>query len=260
MFSRLHGVVSKLVFSRARKKAKPYRDNEEARRLWVKARLGEVPAGLSLLDIGAGECQYKPFCAHLNYVSQDVNQYDGRGDGIGLQTRAWDFSKIDIICDIYDIPTTTKYDVILCTEVLEHIPDAPRAIELFSKLLKPGGQLILTAPFACLTHFAPYFFSSGYSEYFYRNMLAKHGFSLERLEKNGSYFRQVHLEIVRLASVAESYTKAPVAMADKAALFAAAEAVRRMIDLEERNLAEGQEAPSAELSSYGLHVVARLNP
>jgi SAM-dependent methyltransferase len=257
MLDRLSQLLSKLAFSRARQAAKPFRQNEETRREWVKNRLAEVPAGHTILDVGAGECQYKPFCAHLNYTAQDVNQYDGKGDGVGLQTKAWDFSRIDLVCDIYEIPTTTLYDAVLCTEVLEHIVDAPRALELFGKLVKPDGVLILTAPFACLTHFAPHFYSSGYSEYFYKTLLERHGFALERLEKNGSYFRQVHYEVVRLAGMADQYTGEAVALADRKALYDAAEAIRRLIEQEERGLAEGQEPPSASLSSYGLHVVAR---
>lgn len=257
MLDRLTIALSKIVFAGQRKAAKPFRQNEEARRDWVKARLAEVPAGHRLLDVGAGECQYKPFCAHLKYIAQDVNQYDGQGDGIGLQTRQWDFSQIDLVCDIYDIPTETTYDALLCTEVLEHIVDAPRALELFGKLVRPGGVLILTAPFACLTHFAPHFYSSGYSEYFYRTLLDRFGFDIERLEKNGSYFRQVHYEVVRLAGLAEQYTGGPVPLEKKDALFKAAEAIRDLIEAEERDLKPGEEAPSAALSSYGLHVVAR---
>lgn len=257
MLDKLALALSKLAFSKARKEAKPFRQNEETRRAWVAARLAEVPAGWRLLDVGAGECQYKQFCTHLDYVAQDVNQYDGKGDGVGLQTKAWDVSQIDLVCDIYDIPTTILYDALLCTEVLEHIVDAPRALELFGRLVKPGGLLILTAPFACLTHFAPHFYSSGYSEYFYRTLLDKHGFDIERLEKNGSYFRQVHYEVVRLAGIADQYAGRTIDPADRETLYQAAAAIRRLIELEEQALPAGGEPPSATLSCYGLHVVAR---
>ena len=46
----------------------------------------------------------RDFCSHLDYLSQDFAQYDGSGDGSGLQTGSWDQSKIDIVSDIIDIP------------------------------------------------------------------------------------------------------------------------------------------------------------
>src|SRR5262249_45792477 len=42
-----------------------------------------------------------------------------------------------------------KYDFIICSEVLEHVPDpVERAFDTLSKLLKPNGALILTVPYA----------------------------------------------------------------------------------------------------------------
>lgn len=39
-----------------------------------------------------------------------------------------------------------SFDLILCTEVIEHIPDSQRALAEMRKLLKPGGVLILSTP------------------------------------------------------------------------------------------------------------------
>ena len=76
--------------------------NENNRNKWLKETIGAIPAELRILDAGAGELRNKPLCAHLNYISQDVCQYEGNGDNQGLQTGAWDTSKIDLICDIMD--------------------------------------------------------------------------------------------------------------------------------------------------------------
>jgi SAM-dependent methyltransferase len=50
---------------------------------------------------------------------------------------------------------TRDADVVLCTEVLEHVPE-PRALlnEAF-RALRPGGRLLLTVPFAARWHFVP---------------------------------------------------------------------------------------------------------
>src|ERR1700733_6412278 len=91
--------------------------NESTRIAWLEKVLAEVPAGRRILDAGAGECQFKKFCGHLDYVAQDVNLYTGQG-AVGLQTGTWDKSKIDIVCDIVAIPEPDgAFDAILCTEV-----------------------------------------------------------------------------------------------------------------------------------------------
>ena len=127
------------------------------RQLWVKNTLAKVSKGSRILDAGAGECQYKKYCTHLNYVSQDFNEYKGDGNGAGMQTGIWDTTSIDIVSDIISIPEPDQsFDAIFCTEVFEHIPDPILAIKEFHRLLKPGGKLIITAPFNSLTHFAPY--------------------------------------------------------------------------------------------------------
>jgi SAM-dependent methyltransferase len=52
-------------------------------------------------------------------------------------------------CVIADAPlTVASYEVITCTSVLEHIPEAKQAVEKMWRLLKPGGRLLLTVPCA----------------------------------------------------------------------------------------------------------------
>ena len=68
--------------------------------------------------------QYRALCSHLDYVSHDFAQYDGKGDGVGGQTGRWDYGKLDIISDVTSIPEpNNSFDAIMCTEVFEHIPE-----------------------------------------------------------------------------------------------------------------------------------------
>lgn len=180
--------------------------NDNNRVAWLSAKLNEIPSGLRILDAGAGEMRFKPFCAHLNYVSQDFGQYEGKGDGKGLQTGAWDTKHIDLICDITAIPEPDNaFDAIFCTEVLEHVPDPTEALDEFARLLKPGGKLILTAPFASLVHFAPYHFCTGFSRYWYEHHLAKRGFKIKELTPNGDWFSFCQQDLMSLGSFARKY-------------------------------------------------------
>lgn len=182
------------------------RDNEAARNVWIKQTLDKLPSGHKILDAGAGEQKYKTLCTHLEYVSQDFCQYTAQGDGTALQRKEWLTHNIDIVSDIVSIPVEdASFDVILCTEVFEHIVSPELALREFNRILKPGGILILTAPFASLTHFAPYHFYSGFNRYFYKTMLPSTGFSIDQLDARGDYFDYLAQEIRRLPNVWKKY-------------------------------------------------------
>lgn len=182
--------------------------NGSLRDTWVISNLKEIPKGKSLLDAGAGECRYKKYCSHVKYTSQDFCKYDGSGDGVGLQTKSWNTNKIDIASDIIDMPVkNSSFDYILCTEVLEHIPYPDRAIAEFSRILKPGGRLILTAPFASQTHFAPFHFCTGFNSYWYKEVLKKEGFKILEIKTSGNYFDYVCQEMMRTPLMFKKYSK-----------------------------------------------------
>lgn len=181
--------------------------NEENRQAWLKKTLSTLSQGMRILDAGAGELRNRPLCGHLSYVSQDFCQYDG-GTAVaaGLQTGQWDTSRITLVCDISAIPEPdASFDAILCTEVLEHVPDPAKVLDEFARLLKPGGRVILTAPFASLVHMAPYHYCSGFSRYWYEHHLAQRGFQIVELTPNGDWFAYCHQELMRLGSMARRY-------------------------------------------------------
>ncbi len=185
-----------------------YRDiNDENRQRWLKKTLASLAAGARILDAGAGELRNRPLCTHLAYVSQDFCQYDGGASmPAGLQTGQWNTSGIDLVCDIAAIPEAdASFDAILCTEVLEHVPDPTKALDEFARLLKPGGKLIITAPFASMVHMAPYHYCSGFSRYWYEHHLKQRGFQIEELSPNGDWFAYCRQEIMRLGGMARRY-------------------------------------------------------
>ena len=180
--------------------------NEDKRNAWLRQSLGSLPAGLRILDAGAGELRNKILCEHLHYVSQDVCQYEGSGDRKGLHTGTWDTSRIDIVCDITSIPEPdASFDAILCSEVFEHLTDPLQALDEFRRLLKPGGKIILTAPFSSLVHFAPYHFATGFSRYWYEHHLPLRGLEIVELQANGDWFSFARQELLRLPSMARRY-------------------------------------------------------
>lgn len=48
-------------------------------------------------------------------------------------------------CGIYDLPNR-KFDVLICTEVLEHLERPADAVRILSRMLTPDAHLVLTVP------------------------------------------------------------------------------------------------------------------
>ena len=191
-------------------------NNATKRDQWIMRTLARLPAGTRLLDAGAGTQRYRSFCSHLHYVSQDFCEYKGKGDGIGMQTGSWDTTKIDIVSDIVAIPEENgSFGAVLCTEVLEHIPDPIKALKEFRRLLRPVGELIITAPFCSITHMAPYHYYTGFNRYFYEHHLREAGFQIAEIVTNGYYSEYIGQELRRLLTMYDSvptYIKITIAI------------------------------------------------
>lgn len=222
--------------------------NESQRVAWIEQVLGELPSGLRILDAGAGERQFQRLCTHLKYVSQDFAQYDGGGDGRGLHPGKFDCRGLDIVSDIAEIPEPDRsFDAVMCTEVFEHLPEPLAALKEFARLVRPGGHLIITAPFCSLTHYSPYHFYTGFSRYFYEKHLPAYGFDIVELRANGNYFEYMGQELRRLPSIAWRYSQDAPSRAERWALRWVLKALERF---------SRADKGSSELLHFGCHVHA----
>ncbi len=119
-----------------------------------------------------------------------------------MQSHGWDTTRRDLVSDFTAIPApNASFVAILCSEVLEHVPEATQALDNFARLLKPGGVMILTAPFASAVHMSPYHYCSGFSKYWYEYHLAQRGFCIETLTANGDWYALLLQEITRLGGL-----------------------------------------------------------
>jgi 2-polyprenyl-3-methyl-5-hydroxy-6-metoxy-1,4-benzoquinol methylase len=222
--------------------------NEETRVNWLEKTLRELPAGSKILDAGAGEQRFRKYCSHLEYVAQDFGKYDGVGDSKGLQTGKWDQTGLDIVSDIAAIPAPDKsFDVILCVEVLEHLPEPTLALREFSRLLRNGGELILTTPFCSLTHFAPFHFHSGFNRYFFETHFAKFHLEITEMTENGNFFEFLAQELRRAETIAQQFAGTGFNPLEKAA---------RRILLSHLNRMSKKDRGSRELLHFGWMIRA----
>jgi SAM-dependent methyltransferase len=154
--------------------------NQRQRDQWVAMQAAAVPAGSRVLDVGAGKGRYRSLFAHCDYKAQDFAQEPST---IGQYTA------LDYESDITAIPVADgSFDVILCTEVLEHVPEPIQAVQEMARILKPGGKLLLTAPLGAFLHQEPYHFYGGYTPHWYRRFLPLARFEVISIERNRGFF------------------------------------------------------------------------
>ena len=130
---------------------------------------------MSLLDVGAGDCPYKGIFTHVTYKSTDFGK------------TGHEYKEIDYFCPADNIPVSNKsFDAILCTEVLEHIPDPKSVLIEFNRVLKDNGHLFITTPFIYPIHEEPYDFFR-YTPYAFKKLLKETGFEVVFLTSRGGW-------------------------------------------------------------------------
>jgi ubiquinone/menaquinone biosynthesis C-methylase UbiE len=188
---KLRAVVNKWVYEQF--------NNESDRNSWVNLQLSSLSPGGKILDAGAGAQQYRKWCDHLDYVSQDFDAYSvDKKSSMTTSGTPYSYGSTDIVSDILNIPVPGEsFDYVLCTEVLEHVPKPVETIQELARVLKPGGKLILTFPSNCLRHFDPYFFTSGLSDNWVNTVLPEFGLTVQELTPVGDYFSWMKVEVFR---------------------------------------------------------------
>ena len=112
-------------------------------------------ADKSILEVGAGRKPNDKYFKNASYVCTD----------------AVDCGGIRQLADINLLPYKDGcFDLVICNNVLEHIPTPDKALGEVFRCLKPGGRLFLVVPFLFPLHDIPYDYFR-YTEYSLMNLL-----------------------------------------------------------------------------------------
>ncbi len=134
-------------------------------------------AGAIVVDVGCGESPYRAMVSQFaRYIGLDR---PGRPDS-GRHP--------DVLGDACAIPLgASTVDAVLCTEVIEHVTDPGTLVSEAFRILKPGGALVLSAPFTWHVHDEPHDYWR-FTEYGLRLLCERAGFRVEVVRATNHYF------------------------------------------------------------------------
>lgn len=128
------------------------------------------------------------------------------------------------IGDVSSLPfADASFEGIVCSSVIEYLPSPNAAIAEFSRALKPGGRLIISAPFSLsplrlalrAVHALvgrPFWLEhsrNAYSHVRFRNILQHHGMSVSRVRRSSSLMVASSLKMPRTENGPASSPAAP---------------------------------------------------
>lgn len=121
-----------------------------------------------ILDVGCGRKPYKTLFQYTEYIGIDIeNPGHSHKD-----------EHIDIYYDGETFPLSdNEFDSIICNQVLEHVFKPDQFLKEVHRVLKDGGNLLLTVPFVWDEHEQPNDYAR-YSSFGLKFLLEKNGFSI----------------------------------------------------------------------------------
>ncbi len=134
-----------------------------------------------LIDVGCGRKPYRALFHTKSYLGMDIENPGHSHEG----------EDIDVYYDGKTFPfSDNHFDSALCNQVLEHVFNPDEFLAEISRVLKPGGKLLLTVPFAWDEHEQPYDFAR-YSSFGLKHVMEKHGFEVVEHRKSVNDIRAV---------------------------------------------------------------------
>jgi len=146
-----------------------------ASRVHLRRFLAQAAAGLSqpivILDAGAGKGQYAELFSTHRYHVVDLNPNQG----------------LSYVANLQALPARdVSYDLIVCTQLLEHVPEPLAVLRELYRALKPSGSLWLTAPFVFAEHMQPHDYYR-YTRYGLTYLLCQAGFEIRAIQHLEGY-------------------------------------------------------------------------
>lgn len=143
-----------------------------------------------VLDAGAGEAPYRELFDHVTYETADFAQV-AKPYTPGLT----------YICDLAAIPVEDgRYDLVVCSQVLEHVPEPMAVLNELVRVAKPGGEIWMSAPLFYAEHEEPYDFHR-FTQFAWRRMAKEAGLEILDLAWLEGYYTTLAYQLSTAARV-----------------------------------------------------------
>lgn len=110
-----------------------------------------------ILEIGSGKNSYKRLFDSCDFIATDIKH----------------FPDVDEIADVTSLKfKSNSFDIVICISVLEHVKYYQKAVSEIYRVLKPGGEAVVSVPFLFPLHDIPNDYWR-FSEYSLREIFKK---------------------------------------------------------------------------------------
>jgi SAM-dependent methyltransferase len=175
---------------RTRKLSLWSRDYLSQRALWpaieqavARAFDGRERAGLVVIDVGCGAMPYADLFSGARLVGVDHSRDDATPD---------------LLADVLQLPLASACaDLVFCSQVIEHVTDPVRLLAECARLLRPGGALVLSAPFYWPLHELPHDYFR-FTPQGLDHLLRSHGLQVLSLHADCGTLTQVAVSVIHL--------------------------------------------------------------
>jgi len=184
--------------------------------IWLRRQLPKSDGTRKLLDVGCGSGTFTNASARRGYTATGVSFNVAQNDkararaewtGASANYRDHDIRALDKLSDFRG-----DFDIIICTETIEHILNDQKLMTDIAGCLKPGGRLLMTAPYEYYKAITPEDdgpFSTvedgghvrrGYTEESYRQLADAAGLQIKEFGFCSGYVSQFLTKILRKLS------------------------------------------------------------
>jgi len=135
-----------------------------------------LPTGSRVLDLGGNKVRKRG--------EFDIEQYELRVVYADLSIT----KRPDVQADAAHVPFEDScFDAVICSELLEHVPDPPSVLREGHRVLEAGGILLMCVPFLSRIHGDPYDYGR-YTDHYWRENLSRIGFVELRIQSQGLFW------------------------------------------------------------------------
>lgn len=177
------------------------------RRQVVRAAARSAPGARTILDVGCGQGVLVRLLAE-QFPSAEIRGCDVSEQSIIDSRRhnpTFDLFTVDLVADDFETKHARvigKNDLVVCSEVVEHIAEAPLAVKRLRMLTAPGGTIIVTVPGGRMSRFDKAIgHQRHYTTSMLRDLLVDADLDVVSVNAWGFPFHSLYREAVRVAGL-----------------------------------------------------------